>query len=282
MSAHAIDLDAYRRRIGDEGPMSPTLDTLTRLIGRHAASIPFENIEVLARRVPRLDLDSLAQKMVRRRRGGYCFEQNHLFLGCLGQMGFDVQGMEARVRAGVADDVITGRTHMALRVRIDGVDHLADVGFGGLAPLSPIRIESGIEQAAAGSVYRLIDVADGMLLQVQAASGWSDCYCIGPVRPHPIDYELGNWFVATHPKAMLGQNLLMAIASDRGRWTLFNNLLSRRRHETDASEERVLKTRAEYVDAFADVFAVDVDGADVDAVMSALERQAGRSGGAPA
>ena len=73
------DFDAYLRRIEFDGRATPTLETLGRLVERHAASIPFENIDVLAGRVPRLDLASLHDKFVRRRRGGYCFEQTASF-----------------------------------------------------------------------------------------------------------------------------------------------------------------------------------------------------------
>ena len=278
MSDTAFDLEAYRRRIDDDGPIEPTRETLERLIARHAAAIPFENIEVLARRVPRLDVESLQEKMVRQRRGGYCFEQNKLFQAVLAQAGFVVRALEARVRAGVPDDVLTGRTHMALRVMIDGVDHLADVAFGGLAPLAPIRLDSRDEQAAAGGVYRLVDVPDGQLLQARSAEGWISCYCIGPTQPHDIDHEMGNWFVATHPKAMLGANLLVARAVDAGRLTLFNDKLSLSRTPTQAPDERVLGTRGEFADVLANEFGLEIEEADLDAVMAALERLAAPTG----
>ena len=273
MSDPTLDLDAYCRRIGFDGPLVPTHDTLARLIERHAAAIPFENIEVLAGRVPALDPASLHRKMVGQRRGGYCYEQNHLLLACLRQAGFVAHRLEARVRAGVPQDVVTGRTHLALRVTLDGEDHLADVGFGGMAPVAPLQLARRDEQAAGSGAYRLVDSDGDLLLQIGAQQHWNDCYRIGPVEPQLIDCELGNWFVATHPKSMLRQNLLIACARGGERLTLFNRTLSRRRPETAAAEDQTLTSRAELAEVLADLFGLDIAPADFDAVMAALERQ---------
>jgi N-hydroxyarylamine O-acetyltransferase len=274
MTDAPIDLDAYRRRIQFDGPLTPTLQTLARLIERHAATIAFENIDVLAGRVPQLDRASLEQKLVQRRRGGYCFEQNGFFLAMLRQTGFVARGLEARVRAGVPDDVVTARTHMAIRVTLEDEHYLADVGFGGFAPSAPLKLHERVAQSDAVGAYRFVDVEDDLLLQCRTHEGWIDCYRIGPSEPHPIDYEMGNWFVATHPKAMLGQNLLVARSVKGGRLTLFNDKLSLRKPAFAPPEEQAIGTRGEFADVLADEFGLLVDEADLDAVMAALERRA--------
>jgi len=81
MSESAFDQDAWLSRIGYRGSREPTLETLRGLVGAHAAAISYESIDVLLDRPPKLDLDSLQRKMISRRRGGYCFEQNMLFRG---------------------------------------------------------------------------------------------------------------------------------------------------------------------------------------------------------
>ena len=270
-----LDLDAYRRRIGFAGALAPTRDCLAQLILAHAAAIPFENIEVLARRVPRLDLAGLQDKMIRRRRGGYCFEQNTLFRGVLQAIGFDAQPMEARIRSGVPADVVTARTHLATRVALDGVDRMVDVGCSTVAPLAPLVLASREEQAAHGGVYRFVEVGDELLLQTLAAGAWADCYQLQPTVPHAVDCEAGNWFVATHPKSMLAHNLLMGRAIEGGRLRLFNRRLSTFRPQAAAPVEQELHTRAEFADVLADGFGLDVAPADLDAVMAALDRLPG-------
>ena len=267
-----LDLDAYRRRIGFAGALAPTHDCLADLVLAHAAAIPFENIEVLARRVPKLDLAGLQDKLVRQRRGGSCFEQNTLFRGVLQAVGFDARPMEARIRAGVPADVVTGRTHLATRVVVDGVALLVDVGCGTIAPTAPLVLASRDEQAAGTGFYRFVDAGSELLLQSRDAEGWKDGYQLQPGAPHAIDCELGNWFVATHPKSMLAHNLLVGRAIAGGRLRLFNRTLATFRPECAAPTEQVLRTRAEFADVLADGFGLDVAPADLDAVMAALDR----------
>jgi N-hydroxyarylamine O-acetyltransferase len=270
MTATPLDLDAYRRRIGFDDALAPTLATLARLIERHAATIAFENVEVLAGRVPDLGLEALERKMVRSPRGGYCYEQNTLFHAVLRTIGFDVAALEARVRHGVPADVVTGRTHMALQVRIDGVDYLADVGFGGLAPTTPVRLDDPTPTADRVGAYRIVATDDDRLLQLVHGGESTDCYRIVASRPEHRDHELGNWFVATNPGSMLGRNLLAGIATPAGRLTLFNRKLTLRTRS--GTEETMLHSRADFARVLADDFRLALADADLDALMRAVGR----------
>jgi N-hydroxyarylamine O-acetyltransferase len=95
-----LDLDAYLERIGYEGRDEPTLEVLDALHLAHTTTIPFENLDILLGRPIRLDLPSLQDKLVRDRRGGYCFEHNTLFAAALEAVGFGVTRLGARVRIG--------------------------------------------------------------------------------------------------------------------------------------------------------------------------------------
>ena len=276
MSASPFDLPAYLWRIGFIEPVAATFDGLCALVTHHAGVLPFENIEVLAGGVPALDLPSLQGKLVQRRRGGYCFEQNSLFMACLMHIGFTVRAREARVLAGVPAGVVTARTHMALQVSVAGGEYLVDVGFGGLAPLAPLALNSAAEQPAGSGVYRFIEQPQGeLLMQSRLFEGWSDCYLLGPDAPRTIDIVMGNWFVATHPGGMLRSNLLLGRAQPGGgRLTLFNDKLALRQPQTAAPAERSLGSRAECIDVLADGFGLQLDAPDLDAVMAVIERRA--------
>jgi N-hydroxyarylamine O-acetyltransferase len=266
------DLDAYLRRIDYTGPTAPTLQTLARLVDRHAHAIPFENVDVLARRVPELSTAALEDKLVRRGRGGYCFEQNHLMLAVLRRLGFQACGQEARVRVGVPAERESARTHMTLRVTLAGEDWHVDVGFGSTAPTAPLRLGDRGEQAAGSGRFRFVEVETGLMMQSLSHEGWGDACLIMPSRPQAIDYRMANWFVATHPESFLGANLLVARASDGGRWTLFNRELSLRQPMTAAPQLRTLATRGEFEDALARHFGLRLEPADLDAVLAAIER----------
>jgi N-hydroxyarylamine O-acetyltransferase len=270
-----VDIEAYLRRIGHAGPCRVDRQTLESLIARHAAAIPFENFEVLAGRVPSLELPALQRKMLGGLRGGYCFEQNLLFLAVLREIGFEAQRLEARVRANVPPDVVTGRTHLTVRVELDGESLLADVGFGGLAPLAPVPFDGRPRQCPDGAVYRVVPHGDGAALQIDTEHGWDDCYIVGPGTPEGIDLEMGNWYVATHPAAMLGKNLLVARAVDGGRLTLFNQLLSFRRITTGTIDQRTLATPAEFDEVLRGRFGLCIDAADLGSALARVMPRVG-------
>jgi len=270
-----VDVDAYLRRIGHAGPCRADRATLEALIATHAAAIAFENVEVLAGRVPALDLASLQHKLLSGGRGGYCYEQNLLFLAMLRAIGFDAQAAEARVRAKVPAEVTTGRTHLTLRVALDDRVLLVDVGFGGMAPLGPVAFGGEEHRCADGAVYRLVPHDDGsgeIALQIRTSHGWDDCYRVDARVPRGVDLEMGNWFVATFPRSMLGNNLLVARAVDGGRLTLFNHLLTFRRAATDTLEQRELSARTEFEDVLTKRFGLSLEPNDVDRVMDKLAR----------
>src|SRR3982750_4635329 len=115
-----MNLAAYFERIGYRGPDRPDLALLSALTDAHTRSIPFENLDVLLGRPISLAREALFQKLVVDRRGGYCFEQNGLFLEVLRELGFQVTPISARVRLQHPRDYIPPRTHVFLRVELGG------------------------------------------------------------------------------------------------------------------------------------------------------------------
>jgi N-hydroxyarylamine O-acetyltransferase len=129
-----FDLDAYLDRIGLEG--RPDLAELHRA---HVAAIPFENLDP-HRGVPvSLAPDDLERKLVRERRGGYCFEQNLLLKAALEALGAQVELLLARVRYNAPAGSVRPRTHLVLRVAAGDVTWHADAGFGAGTLLEPSR-----------------------------------------------------------------------------------------------------------------------------------------------
>ena len=153
-----LDLDAYLGRIGERPPLAPALEGLAALHRAHCAAVPFENLDILLGRPIDLDLPALEAKLVRARRGGYCFEQNTLFKAALEALGFPVIALAARVRAGTTG--VRPRTHMLLRVDLAEGTFLADVGFGGDGLLHPIPLAEGTETwvGFTGQRLRLLEV----------------------------------------------------------------------------------------------------------------------------
>src|SRR6516165_12367512 len=125
-----FDLDGYLRRIGYDGPREPSLPALQAIVAAHSTAIPFENIDVLLKRGVRLDIATLHDKLVQRRRGGYCFEQNTLLAVELRALGFSLVTLAARVVRGMPEGSATARAHMLLQVDLSEGPFIADVGYG--------------------------------------------------------------------------------------------------------------------------------------------------------
>ncbi|MBN1239474.1 MAG: arylamine N-acetyltransferase [Gammaproteobacteria bacterium] len=205
-----VDVDAYFRRIGHDASGAPTLATLRALHRHHPLAIPFENLTTLIGQTPPLDAASLQHKMVTTGRGGYCFEQNHLFSAVLRTLGYKVTGLAARVLWERADDALTPRTHMLLAVRISGRTYISDVGFGGLTLTAPLLLEPGIEQTTPHETFRLMSANRGFVLQARLGDEWRSLYWFDLQEHHEIDFEVLNHFVATYPGSPFPSQLYAA------------------------------------------------------------------------
>ena len=194
-----MDVEAYLERIGYSGDRAPTLALLTALHRAHLCAIPFENLDIQLGRPILLDLESVEAKLVRGRRGGYCFEQNALFAAALEELGFSVTRLGARVRLG--STVMRPRTHMLVAVTIGGVQWLTDVGFGVPGILDPILADPGTEVDQNGWRFRVVEEQPGFILQSFHEGEWRDLYLFTLEEQYQADYELANYFTSTHPES---------------------------------------------------------------------------------
>jgi N-hydroxyarylamine O-acetyltransferase len=229
-----LDLDAYLERVGYAGALAADAATLRGLHRAHAAAIPFENLDIVLGRTIELDLDSVQDKLVRRPRGGYCFEHNTLFAAVLERLGYAVTRLSARVNPSRPGP----RTHMALRVVADGSPWLADVGFGASLleplPLQPATATQG------GWRYRLAATgADAWLLQADEADGWSDLYAFTLEPQRPIDYEVYNHYTATHPRSRFVGRVVALRTEPDVRYALRGAQLTTTRPDGAADERQV-------------------------------------------
>ena len=248
------DLDAYFARIGYAGPRTPVLATLQAIAGHHVAAIPFENLDVLLNRPPRLDPASLTQQLVHARRGGYCFQQNGLLLHVLGALGFTVTPLSARVRIQRPRDFIPPRTHLFLRVELAAGPWIVDAGVGAASLTTAIRFEENTEQATPHDTRRLVREGGSWFHQVRLNGEWTDvCEFTGEAMPL-IDRELANWWTSTNPESKFRQNLMAARAPRDGtRCAILNREFTRRRG-AEVLEKRELASPAELLAVLAEHF----------------------------
>ncbi len=249
-----LDLDAYFARIGYDGPTEPTLPVLHALTAAHAQAIPFENLDVLLGQRIRLDPAALHDKLVLKRRGGYCFEQNGLLLHVLSALGFRVAPLSARVRLDRPRDFVPARTHLFLRVELDGESWLTDVGVGALSLTCAIRLVTDTEQGTPHETRRIVREDGRYFHQAQLGSEWADVYEFTLEQMPLIDREVGNWFTSTHPDSHFKNRLVVARAAPNGvRVTLLNDVLSVRQRDGKAAKHQ-LQTPDQLLDALREHF----------------------------
>jgi arylamine N-acetyltransferase len=262
------DLTGYLSRIDYTGPTEPSLDTLRALVTAHGEHIPFENLNPLMG-IPVVDLSdaALTDKMVHRRRGGYCYEQNGLFGYVLAELGFEVARLTGRVvwmNPVWLDGPPPAETHQVLAVRIPGVEerYLVDVGFGGQTLTSPIRFVADEIQQTRHEPYRLRRYgngpADGYVLEA-LVDDWRPLYTFTD-QPRPvIDLQVGSWYVSTYPKSIFVVGLSASLITPDARWNLRGRNLTV--HRSGGRSERTRFDNATQVlDTLINRFGIDVGG----------------------
>ena len=239
-----MSLDAYLARVGMQAPASADLPTLRELHRLHTAAIPFENLSPFLGEPVRLDVESLADKMVARRRGGWCFEHNLLFTHVLRDIGYEVKTLAARVRWNVAPGVTTARSHMLMLVMVEGERFIADVGFGGLTLTAPLHLQPGLEQSTPHEPHRLMMEGDKFRLEAKIAGEWQALYAFDLHEQLQADYEVSNWYLANFPQSQFVGGIIAARAEVDRRHALRNTRYAIH-HRGGETERRHLASVAE-------------------------------------
>lgn len=218
----SFDPERYLARIGLTAAPRPDAEGLRALVEAQARSIAFENFDVWLGREVSIDPDRIADKLVDRRRGGYCFELNGLLRQALAAFGFDARPLLARVVVRRAPGAPPGpRTHEVALVTIDGRRWIADAGFGGGLPCRPLPLEVGPEHEQLGERLRFVEDDElGWTLQmadVASADGWRDLYGFTLERVYPADVLCANHFTATFPASPFVQGVVASCPDGDGR-----------------------------------------------------------------
>jgi N-hydroxyarylamine O-acetyltransferase len=204
------DLRSYFDRIGFNGEAQPDRATLEALVAAHAGTIPFENLNpFLGLPVP-LTPDALVAKLVRQRRGGYCYEQNGLFSQVLETIGFDFTPLAARVLWMQSDDAVTPRTHKLLLVSLPEGLVLADVGFGGAVCTGVLDLVPEVAQSTPHERFRLVEVSGLWRQQIEIGGEWRSTYQFDLTPQLGVDDELGNWWTSASPASHFTFSLIAA------------------------------------------------------------------------
>ena len=247
-----MNLDAYFRRIGYDGPPTPTLDTLRSLHRAHLMAVPFENLDIHIGRPIVLDEDRLFDKIVNQRRGGFCYEQNGLFAAVLRHMGYDVTLLEARVNAREWE-TSNPLDHLTLVVQLDE-RWLTDVGFGD-SFIEPLRFDDQDSQEQANGAFRVLhDGVTGTHSRQTSTGDWHDEYLFS-LQPRTLaDFIPGCEYHQTSPNSHFTRQRVCSLATPQGRITLSDRRLIIT--ENGQRTERDLHSEAEFQQHLGEQFGI--------------------------
>jgi len=260
-----MNANAYLQRIGYAGTREPSIELLRQLHRLHMLAVPFENLDIPLGRPITLSLPSFYDKIVRRHRGGFCYELNGLFGWLLEQLGFTVTIHSGRVfengKSGPEFD------HLVLLVRLEEL-WIADVGFGD-SFLEPLRLDGGAEEEQQGVSYRVTQSWPDKVVQRRRPAGdWERQYAFS-LAPRRLEEFCGMCsYQQTSSESIFTRKSVCSLATPNGRITLANG-----RFVVTAAgqrEERKVSTEEEYRALLKTHFGIDLgDETRMDRLMSA-------------
>lgn len=243
-----MDTAAYIKRIHYSGPLDPTAETLRQLQLAHLLSVPFENLSIHSGEPIILSDDALFNKIVERRRGGFCYELNGLFAALLRALGFDVQMLSASV-ANAKGEWGPEFDHMTLLVTLEQ-RWLVDVGFGD-SFTEPLLLDTR-EQVQGTRAYRIAEVGEHLMLMQREQDGdWKPQYRF-KLQPHIYsDYAEMCLYHQTSPESHFTQQRISSRLTTEGRITVSQRrLITTRGNSKDqrelANDEEVTKALRDY------------------------------------
>ena len=244
--------DDYLRRIGQPAPAGTSFEALRRLHLAHRETFLFENRTIQEGGAISLAMPDLERKFIDAGRGGYCFEHNTLFAAVLAEAGFASTTLLGRVRRGPPER--WARTHMVLRLEVDGEVWLADVGFGCAGLVEPMPLGDGATVEQGGFTYRLRRDRHLWILSLRDAAGVeTDLYEFSEEPQTAMDVEVANHYTSTHPDSMFRRTLTIQRTTREERTILRHSMFTR--YVDGRIEERAIDNAAARAIA-RDVFGV--------------------------
>jgi N-hydroxyarylamine O-acetyltransferase len=248
-----MDIRAYLQRIKYLGPLAPSAETLRLLQVAHLRTVPFENLSIHSGEPIVLDDQALFEKIVARRRGGFCYELNGLFAALLGALGFEVAMLSAQV---ANDEGIFGPDfdHMTLMVTL--ADRwLVDVGFGD-SFLEPLRLDEESTPEHGNDTYRIEREGEFLVLVKQTnEEEWNGQYRF-TLKPYQYsDYAEMCRYHQTSPESHFTRARICSRATFGGRITL-SDLRFITTSKSGRRQERILSNDEEYATILRNHFGI--------------------------
>jgi N-hydroxyarylamine O-acetyltransferase len=214
-------LQDYLNRIHFVGDIKSNIKSISKLMQCQLFSIPFENLDVQAGKNISLLGNDIVDKLINRKRGGYCYEVNGLFSLVLQKMGISHRFVAARP---LVNTGVNPKTHMAIIVTVEEEEYLVDLGFGGNGIREPLKLNDTKAVQQGTETFALTKAENGdYLLQSLLHDEWKNLYSFDLSHQNWIDFKPANHYNSTHPDSFFTQNLVAVLQNPLGKKILFRN-----------------------------------------------------------
>jgi N-hydroxyarylamine O-acetyltransferase len=248
-----LDIDAYLARIGLAGRPSADLRGLTALHRAHLLAIPYENLDVQLRRPVTIERPAIYEKIVGRKRGGWCYEMNGMLGWALAELGFKVTRATGSVMREMAGDA-SNANHLVLRVELPEGLYLADVGFGD-GPRDPVPVATGAFRSE-GFEFNLRRVDDQWWRLYSHSLGAAPSFDFDLAPADEVKLAAQCEALQTDPQSHFRLNLFCFRHTPHGVTSLRGRVL--RKVTPKGYEERVLADADDLMAALTNDIGVDV------------------------
>lgn len=246
----------YLRRIGIEDIPRPTLEALDAIQQSHLCTAPYENIDILNKKRLSMEPRALYEKIVLKRRGGYCFELNGAYSLLLRSLGYNVTDLFGRFLMG--EQGIPMRRHRVLVVTVEERRFLCDVGVGIPMPRTPIELLPDIVQPQQFCSYKLTrDDTLGWVLHELHKGDWRALYCFTEEPQLPVDFVAVSYFCENAPESIFNKDVMLAIRTPEGRITMDGMTLKFFKNESEFVSQTEMRDADEQRAAMKQYFGIE-------------------------
>lgn len=255
MTDNTFNQKEYLERINLKRKINVDLASLKAIHHAQLYSIPFENFNLCLNRPVKIDEESIVQKLIKNKRGGYCFEVNGLLLMALTSFDFDVRPLLARVHLTGSP---SGKTHQITLVTIENKQYIVDAGFGSGSPIAPLPLIANQEFKLDYQLLRLIETKEyGYMLQGFDDDEWKNMYSFTLNYICQADKDLGNYYTSTNENSHFVTSRVAALRIKNGIVKLYNNRLTK---VIDGKEEiTYLNADQTFMDCIEKEFNIELD-----------------------
>ncbi|PTT30362.1 arylamine N-acetyltransferase [Chryseobacterium sp. HMWF028] len=261
------DLEKYFERIHFSGTPEMSMETLKKIHQLHPKYIPFENIDSYIGKVPSLNLDDIFKKLVLESRGGYCYEQNLLLSEVLKTLGFSVKLQLGRVVWGRQENSIAAQTHLLLIVDFEGKKYVVDCGFGTATLTAPILLNEEDQQQTPNGIFKVSHKEKIYTLWMWKEQ-WLPVYRFIPEHVEPIDLDISNWYLSTHPDSHFKNRLILSRVDENARYTYMDHVMNIR-SDNGAKESISIENEIQLHETLVNTFGLNENA--IEALKSKVE-----------